>query len=308
MVVTSGGSNHENGLIAGIELGGTKINCILARGPHDIVAEERIPTTDTEETLARIEAVLDRWTGFEAIGVASFGPIVIDKSSPNYGSIGVTPKLGWTGTDIVNRLQSRYGQPIGFHTDVVGAALAEAAWGAASGIPDVAYITVGTGVGVGLVAHGVPVDGLTHAELGHIRPVRFAGDNWVGSCKFHGACVEGLVSGPAIAARTGTPAEDLSKDDPAWDQVVHTIAQLLNVLVLTGVPRRIVFGGGVMVGNDFLLPRIRSALTESLGGYVPLPEIEDIDTYVVPAALGNRAGTLGAILLGSQALRTATGY
>lgn len=304
MVAAISGSNTETGLIAGIELGGTKINCILARGPHDIVAEERIPTTDPAETLGRIEAVLDQWQGFEAIGVASFGPIIIDKSSAAFGSIGVTPKPGWTGTDIVNRLENRYGRPIGFHTDVVGAALAEAAWGAASGLPDVAYITVGTGVGVGLVAHGVPVDGLTHAELGHIRTARYAGDDWVGSCRFHGACVEGLVSGPAIAARTGTPAEDLSKDDPAWDQVVHTIAQLLNVLVLTGVPRRIVFGGGVMVGNDFLLPRIRSALTESLGGYVPLPEIEDIETFVVPAALGNRAGPLGAILLGSQAVLT----
>ncbi|WP_210356618.1 ROK family protein [Sphingomonas beigongshangi] len=306
MVVITGELKHEDRLIAGIELGGTKINCILARGPKDIVAEERIPTTDPDETLGRIEAVLDQWQGFEAIGVASFGPIIINRSSATYGSIGVTPKPGWTGTDIVNRLQSRYDKPIGFHTDVVGAALAEAAWGAASGLPDVAYITVGTGVGVGLVAHGMPVDGLTHAELGHIRPVRYASDDWVGSCKFHGACVEGLVSGPAIAARTGTPAENLSKDDPAWDQVVHTIAQLLNVLVLTGVPRRIVFGGGVMVGNDFLLPRIRSALSDSLGGYLPLPEIEDINTFVVPAALGNRAGPLGAILLGLQALRIAT--
>lgn len=294
--------NAKDHLIAGIELGGTKCNCILARGPGDVLAEERIPTTDPEETLAAIERVLDRWATFDAIGVASFGPVVIDQASPHYGSVGVTPKPGWSGTDIVQRLRKRYGRPVGFHTDVVGAALAESTWGAAQGLRDLAYITIGTGVGVGLVAQGAPVDGLTHAELGHIRPVRYDGDVWVGNCRFHGACVEGLVSGPAIAARTGRAAESLAADDPVWDQVMHTIAQLLHTLVLTGVPRRIVFGGGVMVGNDHLLPRIRHALLDSLGGYIPLAEIEAIDSYVVSAQLGNRAGPLGAILLGARML------
>jgi len=289
-------------LIAALELGGTKCVAMLASGPGAILEEVRIPTTRPEETLPAIEAVLDAWRGFAAIGVASFGPIAIAPASSDYGSITVTTKPHWSHTDIARRLAARYRLPVGFHTDVVGAALGEARWGAAKGLADLAYITVGTGIGVGLIASGAPVDGLTHSELGHIRPQRLAGDDWVGICPFHGACCEGLASGPAIAARTGIAGQALPADHPAWDGVVHTLAQLLFTLVLTGVPRRIVLGGGVIVGNPFLLPRLRAALKSALGGYIPLREIEDVDTFVVTAALGAQAGPLGAVVLGAQAL------
>ena len=292
-------------LIAGIELGGTKINCILARGPEEILDEVRIPTTRPDETLAAVEAVLDRWQGFVALGIASFGPVSIDRGAGDYGHITSTPKPGWAGTDIARRLERHSGVPTGFHTDVVGAALAEARWGAAKGLRDVAYVTVGTGIGVGLIAGGRPVDGLTHAEFGHIRPVRAPGDDWVGNCPFHGACLEGLAAGTAIAARTGQPASELGADHPAWDGVAHALGQLLHTLVLTGVPRRIVMGGGVMVGTNHLFPRVRAAMTKSLAGYVALPEVALADTYVVPPALGGNAGPLGAILLGEQALAAA---
>lgn len=290
-------------LIAGVELGGTKCICILARGPDTIEEEVRIPTTTPAETLAAIEAVLDRWTGFVGIGVASFGPVGVDRAGADWGQVTVTPKPGWSHTDIARRLGRRYGVPVGFHTDVVGAALAEAEWGAAAGLADVAYVTVGTGIGVGLVAGGRPVDGLTHQELGHIRPVRLGGDDWIGTCPFHGACLEGLASGPAIAARAGRKAEDLAADDLVWENVVHALGQLLHTLVLTGVPRRVVMGGGVMTGASHLLPRVREAMTKSLGGYSMLPEVAAPDTYVVPAGLGGRAGPLGAVLLGAQAVR-----
>jgi fructokinase len=288
-------------LIAGIELGGTKCHLILARGPDAILEEKRIETTKPAETLAAIEATLDQWRGFAAIGIASFGPVSIDHASGEYGSITITTKPGWSHTDVAKRIAAHCGVPTGFHTDVVGAALAEARWGAAEGLADLAYVTVGTGVGVGLVAGGRPVDGLTHSELGHIRPRRLPGDDWIGACPFHGACTEGLASGPAIAARTGIKGQDLPADHPAWDGVADALAQLLHMVTLTGVPRRIVMGGGVMVGSP-LFPRVRAALKASLGGYIPLPEVEDVDTYVVPAALGNRAGPLGAIVLGRQAL------
>jgi fructokinase len=291
----------EAPLIAGVELGGTKVNCILASGPDRIEDEVRIPTTDPQATLAAVEETLERWQGFAAIGIASFGPISIDHHAGDYGHITSTPKPGWAGTDVARRLARRFGVPTGFHTDVVGAALAEARWGAGRGIEDLAYVTIGTGVGVGMIAGGKPVDGLTHAELGHIRPVRFVGDDWIGACPFHGACVEGLVAGPAIRARTGTAAEELPADDPAWDGVAHGIAQLLHTLVLTGVPRRIVVGGGVM-SEGHLFPRVRTAMVASLAGYIQLPEIAIADTYVVPPQLGGRAGPLGAVVLGMQAL------
>jgi fructokinase len=289
-------------LIAGIELGGTKCVVILGRGPNAVEEEVRLPTLAPAETLAAIEAVLDRWTGFAALGVASFGPVGVDRQAADWGQVTVTPKPSWSHTDIGRRWERRYGVPVGFHTDVVGAALAEARWGAAAGLADVAYVTVGTGIGVGLVAGGRPLDGLTHAELGHLRPVRFAGDEWIGSCPFHGACLEGLASGPGIAARSGRKAEDLGADDPVWDGVAHALGQLLHTLVLTGVPRRIVMGGGVVTGAAHLLPRIRSAMTKSLAGYSMLPEVALADTFVVPAGLGARAGPLGAVLLGAQAL------
>lgn len=291
----------EAPLVAGIELGGTKCICILARGPDAIEEVVRIPTTRPDETLAAIEAVLDRWSGFVAIGIASFGPVSIDVASHDYGHITSTPKPGWAGTDIAGRLRRRYGVPTGFHTDVVGAALAEARWGAAKGLADIAYVTVGTGVGAGLIAGGRPVDGLTHSEFGHIRPVRASGDDWIGNCPFHGACLEGLVAGPAIAARAGRPADEIPAEDPVWDGVAHAIGQLLHTLVLTGIPRRIVMGGGVM-GASHLFPRIRTAMTRSLAGYITLAEVALTDSYVVPPSLGNNAGPLGAIVLGAQAL------
>ena len=297
----------EAPLIAGVELGGTKCICILARGPDAVEDEVRIPTTRPNETLAAIEAVIDGWSGFSGIGIASFGPVSIDRSARDYGHVTATPKPGWAGTDVAARLARRYGVPLGFHTDVVGAALAEARWGAGRGLDDLAYVTVGTGIGVGMIAGGRPVDGLTHSELGHIRPVRLPGDDWIGNCPFHGGCVEGLAAGPAIAARTGRSAETLAADDPAWVTVGHALAQLLHTLVLTGIPRRIVMGGGVMTGVDHLFPQVREALTRSLNGYVPLAEVAQVDTFIVPPVLGNRAGPLGAVLLGAQALTAADG-
>lgn len=289
-------------LVAGVELGGTKCVCILASGPDDIRAIERVPTTTPDETLAAIEAVLDGWQGFGALGIPSFGPVGIDCAAPDWGHITATTKPGWSGTDIAPRLAARYGVPVGFHTDVVGAALAEARWGAAQGLADLAYVTIGTGIGVGLIAGGKPLSGLTHAELGHIRPRRLPGDSFPGMCSFHGDCLEGLASGPAIAARAGRPAETLAADDASWTPVVDAIAQLCHTLVMIGLPRRIIFGGGVAVGTPHLLPRVRLALADSLGGYGNGDLLGDLDAFIVPAALGDRAGPLGAILLGQAAL------
>lgn len=289
-------------LIAGIELGGTKCVAILSSGPDAIHEEVRVPTTRPEETLPALEAALDKWRGFAAIGIASFGPVSIDRASGDFGKITSTPKPGWAYTDVARRLGARYDVPVGFHSDVVGAAMAEAKWGAGAGLADLAYVTVGTGVGAGLIAGGRPVDGMTHSEFGHIRPPRLPGDTWSGSCPFHGACVEGLASGPAIAARTGIKGEDLPADDPAWDSVIDALATLFATLTLTGVPRRIVLGGGVLVGTPWMLPRLRAATAASLNGYVALPEVMDIDTFIVSAALGNNAGPLGAVVLGAQAL------
>jgi fructokinase len=296
-------SESESPPFAGVELGGTKCVCTLAASHERLLDQRIIATTTPDATLPAIEKVLEEWRrdfGIRACGIASFGPVDLDPTSPDYGSIKSTPKPGWSGVDVVQRLARRAAAPAGFDTDVNGAALAEMRWGAGQGLADFAYVTVGTGIGVGLVANGRPTRGFGHSELGHIRVARTPGDDWRGSCPFHGACVEGLASGPAIAARLGTRAlADLSADDPLWDPVAHALAQLCHVLACATAPIRIAIGGGVVAHRPYLLERIEALLVESLAGYVELPQTP----YVIAPALGDRAGPLGSIALAMDAAR-----
>jgi fructokinase len=293
-------------LLAGIELGGTWCRCIAGTGPDDIHAEEDVPTRDPASTLAALAGVLERWRStlgeLVALGLASFGPLELRRDSPRYGCFGATPKPGWAGVDLRGYFAQRFAAPIGLTTDVIGAALAEGRWGAARGLADYAYVTVGTGVGVGLITGGQPVLGCHHPELGHIRIARLPTDLWSGNCRFHGDCVEGLASGPAIESRTGRRAADVPPDDPAWDTVAHALAQLAHVLVLAAGPRRIVMGGGVMSGQPHLFPRIRSGLERSIAGYLDLDDLTGgLDRYIVPPALGARAGRLGGLAVAADA-------
>lgn len=298
-------------LLTGVELGGTKCVCILGTGPDDVRAVERVPTGEREATLRQVEDVLGRWRRQHGVastlGIASFGPVDLRADSATYGYITSTTKAGWRDTDVARRLARTLAAPVAFDTDVNGAALAEGRWGAGAGLGDFAYVTVGTGVGVGSVVRGRSIFGLNHTELGHIRVVRRAGDTFAGVCPFHGDCVEGLASGPAIQARAGLPAAQLPPDHPAWDFVVHTLAQLLHTMVLTTAPRRILLGGGVMDGQAHLFERIRGELARSLNRYVEATELEqELTTYVVPPGLGSMAGALGALALAAQAADAAT--
>jgi fructokinase len=293
-------------LFAGVELGGTKCVCILASAPDGIVDRVLIATTIPEDTLGAIEAVLSRWrTGhiIAGLGVASFGPIELDARSEYFGFITTTPKPHWSGTDVARRLARAADAPMAFDTDVNGAALAEQRWGAGAGLDDLAYVTVGTGVGVGLIVNGQRVHRHGHPELGHIRIARLAGDSWPGACPYHGDCVEGLASGHAIAARLdGRTLESLGPDDLLWDGVAWALAQLCHTIACATAPSRILFGGGVMKGQSHLLARVQTLLQASLAGYLALP-----DDYLQPARLGDLAGPLGAIALGMQAVQPSAG-
>lgn len=293
-------------LLAGVELGGTKCVCILGTSPENVLEQVRVPTSDPQTTLGLIEAVLEEWQdqygAIDALGLASFGPIDLRRSSPTYGYITSTPKPGWRNTPVVARFADRFNVPIGFDTDVNGAALAEGRQGAAQGLDNFAYITVGTGVGVGLIVGGRPVFGCNHAELGHLRIARMPGDSWPGVCSFHGACVEGLASGPAIAARVGFSPVYLTPADPVWPIVADALGQLLHALVLATAPMRIILGGGVISAQVHLFERIRTALQSSLNGYVTISEVTTgIAEYVVPAVLGSQAGPVGALVLAERA-------
>ena len=291
-------------LFAGVELGGTKCVCILGAGPDDVRAEARIPTTSPVDTLDAIDQVLDRWRdrhGFAAVGVASFGPLQLDADAPDFGRVVNTPKPGWNGADVIGRAR-RWGVPVALDTDVNAAALAEGRWGAAQGLSSYAYVTVGTGVGVGVIVDGRSIRGLGHAEAGHLRVARRPGSSAAGVCPYHADCVEGLASGPAIAARAGSPAELLACADPAWDDAVHALTGLFHNLTLTVAPQRIVVGGGIGMGQPHLFPRLRTALLDSLAGYAHAPEIAArIDDFLVQPGLGERAGPIGALALAMSA-------
>jgi fructokinase len=284
--------------LAGVELGGTKCIVALADAGHRIVDQRSIPTTFPDETLAGIEAVLDEWwhaRAFAALGVASFGPVDLDPASPGYGHITSTAKPGWRDTPVADRLAARYPVDVAFDTDVNGAALAEGRWGAAQGLDDYAYVTVGTGVGVGLIVNGRPTRGLGHCEAGHMRVARLAGDDWPGSCPYHGDCVEGLCAGPALAARLGGRGEQVADDHPVWRTVVEAIAQMAQALVLTTGPRRLLVGGGVIAHRPYLIEAIDDRLRALVGDYLRLPQRDA--GFVRAPGLGIAAGPLGPIAL-----------
>jgi fructokinase len=302
-------TQQDAALYAGVELGGTKCVCVLGTGPEDIRAEVRIETRGPHETLRDIAQVLSSWRsqhGFAALGIASFGPADLDPNSPTYGSVSGTPKHGWDAVPVLAGFNSLE-VPLGFDTDVNAAALAEGLWGGARGLSTFAYVTVGTGIGVGTVIGGCSVHGLGHSEAGHMRLPRLAGDTWPGSCPFHRDCAEGLASGPAIHARTGLQPSELPAEHPAWGLVAHTLGWLFHNLVLSTVPERILVGGGVVAGQPHLLPRVRSALLASLNGYAHAPRIALAgEQFLAPPLLGERSGRLGAIALARQALARRT--
>lgn len=295
-------------LLGGIELGGTKCVCVLGTGPTDVRTKISIPTgSDPEATLRQAESILHNSMALNgpvaALGIASFGPLDLARQSATYGSITSTAKPGWGYTQIAQRLQREFKVPIGFDTDVNGAALAEGRWGAAQGLTDFAYITVGTGVGVGLIVNGRPVHGFAHPELGHIRIARASTDRWPGSCPFHGDCIEGLISGTAIAARTGIAAHALPEDHPVWYLVSEALAQLLHTLTLATAPQRILIGGGVLGRKPKVIAAAREMLLKSLNGYsVPHGLTGGVQHYVTFPGLDDLAGPLGALAVAQLAL------
>jgi fructokinase len=283
-----------------IEAGGTKFVCAVARGDGEVLDQVRIPTTDPAETLGRVIA----WFGVRvgrcsAFGIASFGPADIDPHSATWGSILRTPKAGWSGTPIAGPIAAAFGVPIGFDTDVNAAALAEAHWtpSAAAGL---AYVTVGTGIGGGLAVQGVAHHGARHPEMGHILPPRHPLDtDFGGVCPFHGACLEGLASGPAILARWGRPLSELPTDHPAHEIVGWYLGHLAATLLAMVSPVRIVFGGGVLATAG-LIERIRAHAAAIAGDY--LIDGSAIEDLITPPVLGDRSGMLGAMLLARSAL------
>ena len=262
-------------VIAAVEAGGTKFICGLGNEKGEIIDKINIPTTTPEETMSKvIEYFKDK--KFDVMGVGSFGPIDPVKSSETYGYITKTPKPYWSDYNIIGELKKHFNVPMEFDTDVNGAALAEAWWGAGKGLKNIIYITVGTGIGAGAVVNGTMLQGLTHPEMGHIFLKKHPDDKFQGRCPFHKDCLEGMAAGPAIEDRWGKKGQEMAK--------------------------KIIMGGGVMKQQQ-LFPLIRKYVQEFLNDYVYKREIlEKIDEYIVYPGLGDEAGFTGSIALGKIAL------
>lgn len=289
----------------GIEAGGTKFVCAIGSDPDDIVAETRFSTTTPNETISK---AIDFFQSHQekinlsAIGIASFGPVDLNPHSDSYGYITKTPKPNWSNTSFARKVEEALSIPVGFDTDVNGALLGEHRWGAARGLDNSIYLTIGTGIGGGAMVNGKLVHGLVHPEMGHIiLPLR-ADDPYKGRCPFHGNCLEGLANGPSLEARWGARAETFAEDHPAWELEAHYLATALHDFICAFSPQRIILGGGVMKQVQ-LFPMVREKTLESLNNYVQKEElISKIDEYIVYPELGDQAGVLGAIALGQDIL------
>ena len=286
-------------MLGGIEAGGTKIICAVGSSHDQILASETLPTADPVASFQQVCAFFDQAQAshgrIAAIGLAAFGPIDTDPGSPSYGTLKRTPKPGWAGANLIDGL-NRLPCPVAIDTDVNGAALGEWQLGAGKGLRTLAYVTVGTGIGVGILKNGRSLSGMAHFEMGHIYPPHdYESDPFPGRCPFHNDCLEGLASGPAISDRWGLTLSELPSGHPAFELEAGYLAHLAATIVLTHMPDRIIFGGSVMKAPG-LLERVRTATRALLADYLVCnPAGGDLSTYLVPPALGDLSGITGAL-------------
>ena len=282
-------------IIGALEAGGTKMVCAIANENGEILSRISIPTKTPEETMPEMISFFQQ-AKVERLGIGCFGPIAVNKQDENYGCITSTPKLAWQNFNIVKAFEEALHCPIGFDTDVNAAALGEASYGVTKGLACSIYITVGTGIGVGVCLEGKLLHGMMHPEAGHILMKKHQDDKFAGSCPFHGDCFEGLAAGPAIEKRWGKKGQDLAEEKEVWELESYYIAQALVNYCMTYSPQRIVLGGGVLK-QKFLLPMIRKYFAMLMAGYIKTKELEDLDTYIVAASLSDNQGILGCVKL-----------
>ena len=285
-------------MFGAIEAGGTKMIVAVGDGDGNILKTKEIKTSTPDETMPLI---LDffKEDKIDAIGIGAFGPVCVDKASADYGKIGKTPKLSWVDFSWTKAFENA-GVPVVVDTDVNAAAIGEVIYGSGKGLSDVIYITIGTGIGVGVYSQGKLLHGMLHPEAGHIILPVSASDTFGGICPYHKNCFEGLASGPAIKARYGTEAFNLLDRDDVWELEADYIAKALMQYICCYSPKRIILGGGVM-HVEKLFSLIRKKTLEYMNGYIDTAELKDIDNYIVPAGLMGEQGIKGALYLAQNA-------
>ncbi|WP_029322656.1 ROK family protein [Butyrivibrio sp. AE3004] len=286
-------------LYGALEAGGTKMVCAIGNENGEILEQVKFPTETPDTTMPQIFEYF-KGKDIKSLGIACFGPIDLRKESPTYGSITSTPKKGWSGYNIVNAAKEALGIPIGFDTDVNGSLLGEITWGCAKGLSDAIYLTIGTGVGGGVMSNGKLLHGMLHPEVGHIRLPLVKNDPGKSVCPFHDNCLEGLAAGPSLKARWGVDASQLADKKEVWEIESEYIATALMSYALILSPKKIILGGGVM-HQEQLFPLIREKFKELLNGYIVTDEMNHLDDYIVPASLNDDQGIMGAIKLAMDA-------
>lgn len=287
-------------LLGSIEAGGTKFVCAVGNEDYQIQDQVQFPTTTPEETLKQ---TVDYFKKFNigALSIASFGPIEIRKSSPKYGFVTTTPKVGWADTDFVGYIKKEIDVPIFWTTDVNGSAYGEFVMSTLSNekLNSLTYYTIGTGVGAGAIVDGKMIGGIGHPEMGHVLLKRHPDDvDFKGICPYHGDCFEGLVAGPTFEARLGIKGQEVDQNHPVWQIMAYYVAQAVLQTTLTLRPGKIVFGGGVV--SEHFLSQVRSEFKKMLNGYVQVPELEKY--IVMPAVINNGSATVGNFALADRLL------
>lgn len=283
-------------LYGAIEGGGTKFNCAVSDGNLKIIESITVPTTTPTDTLQKIFHFFDSFDELCSIGVGSFGPIGIDKSKKNYGYILDTPKVGWQDYRLLGVLKEHYPVPIAWTTDVNAAAYGEFQLGAAKGKNSCVYLTIGTGIGGGIIIDGKIYEGFSHPEMGHIKINHRKDDIFDGICHFHHDCLEGLASGPSLEARTGKKGIEIEENHSVWEFEADYIAQALMNYTLILAPEIIILGGGVM-NQSHLLEKIKKSFFHQMAGYI---NIDNLDNYIVDWELSNKSGILGCLCLAKE--------
>lgn len=285
--------------LGALEAGGTKMVCAVGDENGRIFEQMTIPTEKPEDTVPKMIEYFQK-ANIDALGIASFGPLNLNKNSKTYGYITNTPKQGWKNYNILGAFKEVLTCPIGFDTDVNGSVLGEVTFGQAKGKNCVIYVTIGTGIGAGVFVEDRLLHGMLHPEAGHVLIRRRKEDTYRGKCQYHADCMEGLASGPAIEERWGKPAAELKDQKEVWDLEAYYIAQALCNYILTLSPQMIILGGGVM-HQEQLFPMIRSYVMEMLNGYVRTVEMEHMESYIVPASLNDNQGIMGCLELARRA-------
>lgn len=288
-------------VLGALEAGGTKMVCAIGSEQGQVLERVSIPTVSPGETVPRMIEFYRKYQ-IEALGIGCFGPINPVKGTATYGYITSTPKLAWQNYNIVGAFEEALGCPVGFDTDVNASMLGEITFGAARGLDSCIYVTIGTGVGVGVYVNGGLLHGMMHPEAGHILLQRHPSDPYAGKCPFHGSCLEGMAAGPAVEERWGAGGAELSERREVWELEAYYIAQACVNYTLVYAPRRIILGGGVM-RQEQLFPMIRRQYRELMADYVDTPELKDLESYIVPCSLEDNQGIMGCLQLAADAMR-----